>query len=405
MHIYSRTLLLLCLLLAQFAQAQNKPKTAAKPLSQRMADSFMAEYPDSLGPAKSKAARWGYEQGVMLKAVERVWQHTGDKRYFNYVRKVLDYSVQPDGSILGYKMEDYNVDYIPTGRSVLTMSQQFPKEEKYRKAADLLRKQISNQPRTQEGGFWHKKRYPNQMWLDGLYMVEPFYAEYSKLYNQPANFDDIAKQFALIEKYALDSKTGLLYHAYDESKEQKWANKTTGQSPNFWSRGMGWYAMALVDVLDYFPKNHPQRAQLVKDLQRLAPVLTKYQDAKTGGWYQVTDQGTRAGNYIETSSSSMFVYALAKGVRLGYLDKSYQKAAEKGYQGLVKNFIEMEPNGNVSLNGIVSVGGLGGDPYRDGSYEYYLSEPIKKNDFKGYGPFIMASVEMEMANPKSLTSK
>ena len=243
------------------------------------------------------------------------------------------------------------------------------------------------------------------MWLDGLYMVEPFYAEYSKLNNQPANFDDIAKQFALIEKYALDSKTGLLYHAYDESKEQKWANKTTGQSPNFWSRGMGWYAMALVDVLDYFPKNHPQRAQLVKDLQRLAPVLTKYQDAKTGGWYQVTDQGTRAGNYIETSSSSMFVYALAKGVRLGYLDKSYQKAAEKGYQGLVKNFIEIEPSGNVSLNGIVSVGGLGGDPYRDGSYEYYLSEPIKKNDFKGYGPFIMASVEMEMANPKSLTSK
>jgi len=149
-------------------------------------------------------------------------------------------------------------------------------------------------------------------------------------------------------------------------------------------------------VLDYFPKNHPQRVQLIKDLQRLAPVLAKYQDPKTGGWYQVTDQGTRAGNYIETSSSSMFVYALAKGVRLGYLDKSFQKVAQQGYDGLVKNFIETAPDGALVMNGTVSVGGLGGDPYRDGSYEYYLSEKIKKNDFKGVGPFIMASLEMEM---------
>jgi len=394
-----RFLLLGLLVLSQASWAQTKSKAAgtAKPLSQRMADSFMAEYPDSLGIQKSKASRWGYEQGVMLTAVERVGQRTGDKKYLDYVRKIVDYSVQPDGSITGYKNDDYSVDNIPTGRSVLTLAQRYPQETKYRKAADLLRQQITTHPRTKEGGFWHKKRYPNQMWLDGLYMLEPFYAEYSKVYNQPANFDDIAKQFALIEKYCVDAKTGLLYHAYDESKEQKWANKQTGQSPNFWSRGMGWYAMALVDVLDYFPKNHPQRQQLIKDLQRLAPVLTKYQDPKTGGWYQVTDQGTRAGNYIETSSSSMFVYALAKGVRLGYLDKKYAAAAQKGYDGLVKNFIETAPNGALVMNGTVSVGGLGGDPYRDGSYEYYLSEKIKPNDFKGVGPFIMASLEIEAA--------
>ncbi|WP_324677480.1 glycoside hydrolase family 88 protein [Hymenobacter sp. GOD-10R] len=394
-----RFLLLGLMLLSQASWAQTKSKVAgaAKPLSQRMADSFMAEYPDSLGIAKSKAARWGYEQGVMLTALERVGQRTNDPRYFNYVHKIVDYSVQPDGTITGYKSDDYSVDNIPTGRSVLTLAQRFPKETKYRKAADLLRQQLTTHPRTKEGGFWHKKRYPNQMWLDGLYMLEPFYAEYSKIYNEPANFDDIAKQFALIEKYCVDPKTGLLYHAYDESKEQKWANKQTGQSPNFWSRGMGWYAMALVDVLDYFPKSHPQRAQLIKDLQRLAPVLTKYQDPKTGGWYQVTDQGTRAGNYIETSSSSMFVYALAKGTRLGYLDKAFQKVAQQGYDGLVKNFIETTPNGALAMNGTVSVGGLGGDPYRDGSYEYYLSEKIKQNDFKGVGPFIMASLEIEAA--------
>ncbi|GGF26592.1 glycoside hydrolase family 88/105 protein [Hymenobacter cavernae] len=394
-----RFFLLSLLLLSQASWAQTKPKAAAatKPLSQRMTDSFIAEYPDSLGIQKSRIARWGYEQGVMLAAIERVGQRTGDPRYLDYVHKIVDYSVQPDGTITGYKADDYSVDNLPTGRSILTLSQKYPKETKYRKAADLLRQQLTTHPRTKEGGFWHKKRYPNQMWLDGLYMVEPFYAEYSKLFNQPANFDDIAKQFALIEKYCVDPKTGLLYHAYDESKEQKWANKQTGQSPNFWSRGMGWYAMALVDVLDYFPKNHLQRAQLIKDLQRLAPVLAKYQDPKTGGWYQVTDQGTRAGNYIETSSSSMFVYALAKGARLGYLDKKYAAVAQKGYDGLVKNFIETTPDGALVMNGTVSVGGLGGDPYRDGSYEYYLSEKIKKNDFKGVGPFIMASLEIEMA--------
>ncbi|RYU78570.1 hypothetical protein EWM57_13665 [Hymenobacter persicinus] len=363
-----------------------------------MADSFIKWFPDSLGLEQNKAARWGYEQGLMLKALERVWQRTGEQKYLAYIRRTIDYSIGADGSIQRFKLDDYNLDNINTGRTLLTLMQlPGPRQAQYRQAAELLHHQLDGQPRTQEGGYWHKKRYTHQMWLDGLYMAEPFSAEYSQVFNQPTGFDNVALQFAQVEKHLVDPKTGLLYHGYDESREQQWANKTTGQSPNFWGRGMGWYAMALVDVLDYFPKDHPGRAKLIAYLQRLAPVLAKYQDPKTGAWWQVSDQAGRKGNYVEASASCMFVYALQKGVRLGYLDKKYAAVARKGYQGILKEFVQTEPDGTLALNGTVSVGGLGGTPYRDGSYEYYLSEPLKKNDFKGVGPFIMASVEMELA--------
>ncbi|MEI7583277.1 DUF4350 domain-containing protein [Runella sp.] len=373
------------------------------PYSVLMAESFMTWHKDSIAVKEGRPAAWDYEQGLMLKSLEKVWNRTADNKYFEYIRKDLDRYVQKDGSIRTYKYDDLNLDNIPTGRALLMLYQQTqPDKEKYRKAADLLWKQIENQPKTKEGGFWHKKRYPYQMWLDGLFMAEPFSAEYSLIFNHPEHFNDIAKQFSLIEKYAVDAKTGLVYHGYDESKEQKWADPKTGLSPHFWSRAIGWYAMALVDVLDYFPQNHPERANLVKYLQRLAPALVKYQDAKSGVWYQMTTQGTRKGNYFEASGSCMFVYALAKGVRMGYLPSSYLAAAKKGYAGIVKEFVEEEPNGAISLNKTVSVGGLGGTPYRDGSYEYYLSEPIKKNDLKGVGPFIFASVEMEIAAENAL---
>jgi len=390
------------LALSPAAEAQLAP---ARAMSQRMADSFIGWFPDSIVIGNRKTTRWDYEQGLMLKALERVWQRTGDARYLSYVQKDLDLFVQPDGSIRTYKLQDYNLDNLTTGHALLTLSQLSlggtATQQKYIKAAQLLRKQLEEQPRTKEGGFWHKKIYPNQMWLDGLYMAEPFYAEYSKVFNQPTGFNDVAKQFALIEKNLVDPKTGLLYHGYDESREQKWANKQTGQSPNFWDRGMGWYAMALVDVLDYFPQNHPERPNLIKYAQRLAPVLAKYQDVKTGTWSLVVDQGSRQGNYAEASGSSMFVYFLQKGVRMGYLDKKYGQVARKGYDGLLKSFVT-EENGALALNGTVSVGGLGGNPYRDGSFEYYLSEPLRKNDLKGVGPFILASVEMEIATEQGL---
>ncbi|GAB3917332.1 glycoside hydrolase family 88 protein [Larkinella terrae] len=385
-----KSLLLFLLTTCAFAQQ--------KPYSQRMADSFMTWHKDSILIGDRKTARWDYEQGLVLKAFEGVWYRTGDPKYFTYTLNDINQFVRDDGSIRTYAMDEFNIDNVTTGRVLLMLAQQsLPGKEKFQKAAFLLRDQLAKQPRTKEGGFWHKKRYPNQMWLDGLFMAEPFYAEFSRVFNQPENFDDIAKQFALIEKHLVDPKTGLLYHGYDESREQKWADPKTGQSPNFWGRSIGWYAMALVDVLDYFPNDHPQRANLVKYLQRLAPPIVKYQDPKSGCWYQMTTQGARKGNYLEASASCMFVYALAKSVRMGYLDKAFLASAQKGYQGILKNFIETDANGLINLNGTVSVGGLGGTPYRDGSYDYYLSEPIRKNDLKGVGPFIMASLEMEIA--------
>ena len=414
MRVYSSLLLGALLLTGGLTQAQTKTKVKTKrgapaavvatvpAWSQRMADSFMKLYPDTIPPERNRAARWGYEHGLMLNALARVGQRTGQPKYQDYVVKTMDYSIGPDASIRYFKMEDYNLDNINAGRVLLLLYQQprLPRRELYRRAAETLHQQLQNQPHTTEGGYWHKKRYQNQMWLDGLYMAEPFSAEYARLFNQPQDFDHVALQFALVEKHLVDPKTGLLYHGWDEAKTEKWANPQTGLSPNFWSRGIGWYAMALVDVLDYFPKDHPQRPQLIKYLQRLAPVIEKYQDPASGGWWQVTDQGNRAGNYIETSGSCMFVYALQKGVRLGYLDKKYAAVARKGYQGVLAKFVAPQPDGTLALNGTVSVGGLGGNPYRDGSYEYYLSEPIKQNDFKGVGPFIMASLEMELLPKK-----
>ncbi|MFD2718687.1 glycoside hydrolase family 88 protein [Hymenobacter monticola] len=374
-------------------------QTATKPYSQRMADAFISWNPDSIVVGNAKVSRWNYEQGLMYTALERVWERTGDACYYTYIQKDLNRFVQKDGSIRTYKAEEFQLDNVTPGRGLLLLSQlsAVPEQDKYIKAAQLLRKQLDAQPRTKEGGFWHKKIYPNQMWLDGLYMAAPFYAEYSRVFNQPAGLDDVAKQFALIEQHLVDPKTGLLYHGYDESREQPWANKTTGQSPSFWDRAVGWYGMALVDVLDYFPANHPQRPALVKALQRLAPVLAKYQDAKTGTWSLVMGQEGRKGNYAEASGSSMFVYALAKGVRLGYLDKKYAAVAKKGYEGILKTFVATEANGALAYNGTVSVGGLGGKPYRDGTFDYYLTEPLRKNDLKGVGPFILASTEMEIA--------
>lgn len=358
----------------------------------------MKWYPDSIKVSPAKPARWDYEQGLMLKALEKVWVKTGDARYFNYIKKDIDLYVKEDGSIATYKYEDFNIDNVPPGRALLMLYQQsLARKDKYKKAADLLWKQLENQPKTREGGYWHKKRYPYQMWLDGLFMGEPFAAEYSKIFNRPDHFDDIFRQFELIEKYAVDPETGLIYHAYDESREQAWANKETGVSPHFWGRAIGWYAMALVDVLDYFPEEHPQRKTLMAYVQRLAPVIARYQDEASGVWYQIMDLPQREGNYKEASVSCMLVYTLAKAVRMGYISPKYAENARRGYRGILKEFVEEEKDGSLSLNKTVSVGGLGGNPYRDGSFAYYLSEPIRKNDLKGVGPFIFASLEMEAA--------
>lgn len=373
-----------------------------------MAVTIMTTYPDSLVVKKyithgdtrveekkpSRPAVWDYEQGVVLKGIESLGVHTKDPAYFNYMHKIMDHFVMSDGTIRTYDLLDYNIDDITPGRILLTLYRS-AHEEKYRKAATLLREQLDWQPRTKEGGFWHKHRYPYQMWLDGLYMGEPFYAEYASLFSRTADFDDIANQFVWTEQHLRDAKTGLLYHGWDESKQQRWADPVTGRSPEFWARAMGWYAMALVDVLDYFPKDHPRQKEIIAIFQRLASAVKAYQHP-SGVWYQVMDKADVKGNYAEASASCMFVYAIAKGVRLGYLEKSFDAVSVKGFEGILKNFIETDDQGLVHLTKTCSGAGLGGNPYRDGSFEYYIKEPLRVDDLKGMGPFIQASVEIEM---------
>ena len=344
---------------------------------------------------KNRPAVWNYEMGVVLTGFEKLALKNGNQQYLDYTKKIIDHFIAADGSIRTYVMEEYNMDNMPTGRQLLHLYQQ-TREEKYKKAADILNQQLAWQPRNKAGGYWHKLKYPTQMWLDGLYMAQPFAAEYAKMFNDTNRFDDIVKQFVLMEKVSRDAKTGLLFHGWDESHLQKWANPKTGLSPQFWSRAMGWYMMGLVDVLDYIPVNHKGRTQLISILNRLSTAVIKFQDKKEGVWWQVTDKAGTALNYLESSSSAMFIYGLAKAVRLGYINKSFQPAVKKGYEGLIKNFVEVDASGIVHYTKAVAGAGLGGIPYRDGSYDYYVNEPKRDDDLKAIGPFIQACIEYDL---------
>jgi unsaturated rhamnogalacturonyl hydrolase len=243
------------------------------------------------------------------------------------------------------------------------------------------------------------------MWLDGSYMGGSFYAECASLFGPPSAFDDVARQMHLMDLHTYDPAHGLFYHGWDAARSQPWANPVTGTSSNFWGRAIGWYAMALVDTLDYFPTNHPARPQLIATFNKLCAGMLKYQDPKTGLWYQVVDQGSRPGNYLEATVSPMMVYALAKGVRLGYLPHDYLAAAEKGYRGIIKNFITEDSGSQWSLQHCCSVAGLGGSPsnghYRDGGFAYYIGEPVVKNDLKGISPFVLDGIELQpLLNPQ-----
>ena len=365
--------------------------------SERMLISEMKRFPESWMLDFHKKPKWSYPNGLVLMAAKRVYDETQKEEYFNYIYSYPDTMVNSKGEILTYSFDKANLDMLKSGDVLLYLYDK-TKEERFLKAIQTLRKQIDIQPRTTDGGFWHKKRYTHQMWLDGLFMAEPFYAKYTSMFNKGDEatkaYNDIVHQFDLIQKHTKDPVTGLLYHGWDESKEQAWANKETGTSPNFWSRAMGWYGMAIVDVLDDFPKNHPGRERLIAYLNEFSEALVKVQDQKTGLWYQVLDQGNRDGNYLEATGSSMFAYAFAKGANKGYLPKKYKNIALKAYNGILNNLISVE-NGVVNLNQCCAVAGLGGNPYRDGSYEYYVNEQIRSNDPKGTGAFILASLELD----------
>ena len=384
---------------ASRSESQAKPAAAVKPMSVRMADSVMARDPNPI-TIDAVRPKWEYVQGLVLKGVFAVGEKTSEAKYYDYAKSYYDQMIDEKGEIKTYDLTEYNIDRVNPGKALFSLYAK-TKDEKYKLATELLRRQMKDHPRTKEGGFWHKKRYPFQMWLDGLYMGSPFLAQYARVFDEPALFDDVVNQFVWMEKHARDARTGLLYHGYDESRAQKWADPATGLSKEFWGRAMGWYAMGLVDTLDFIPEGHPRRGELVAILGRLAVAVKKVQDPKTGVFWQVLDKGSRAGNYLESSASTMFAYALMKGARQGSLEARFGALGRKIHEGVIKEFITSDDKGVMNIHRVCQVAGLGGDPnggfFRDGTFEYYVNEKIRSNDPKAVGPFILAALEYESA--------
>ncbi len=368
--------------------------------SVRLAESEMKRKGETMFHGGAPRARWDYTTSLFGLSLLKLAEITGTERYADYGAKTVTSFIQPDGSIATYRMEEYNIDMIPPGKVLLHLWEQGRRDAPLKTALDTLITQMQRHPRTSEGGYWHKLRYPHQMWLDGLFMASPFLAHYGKVFEEPARFDDVANQITLMDRHAYDPKSGLYYHAWDEKREQPWADKQTGTSPHFWGRAVGWWSMALVDSLDFFSPTHPEVEHINDILRRTADGIAKWQDPKTGLWWQVMDQGPREGNYLEATCSSMFVYSLAKGINRGYLPRDkYLPVVLKAYEGIIRDFIRTDADGTISLTRCCEVAGLGytnsKGRARDGSFEYYISEPIIDNDLKGVGPFIMAGIEVQ----------
>lgn len=370
-----------------------------EPMSEKMVRSQMSRCPEAtyLDYAEGRL-KWGYTPGLELKAFLDVYERYGGKDIYDYVLRWYDEAVNADGTIKTYSVEKYNVDLICPGRSLFYFYDKTG-EEKYLKAIELLKSQIDAQPRTSEGAFWHKRIYPHQIWLDGVYMAEPFYAEYAGRYlegeAQAEAYREIVNEFLVAAKHTYDPVTKLYRHAWDESRSMFWCDPQTGQSQHCWGRALGWYCMAIVEVLDFLPQDFAERERLIDLLRGICAELPKWADPESGVWYQVLDQPGREGNYLEATCSAMFSYTFLKGVRMGYLDAELLPYAKKLYEDVVAEFISTDGQGRISLEKCCSVGGLGGSSMRMGDFAYYLSEKVRPNDSKGVGPFIWASLEME----------
>lgn len=389
MRIYS-TILLLAMFAACSLKQQPKPDTNEISWAVKFADAVMSRH-DSLIYYNGNKPKYEYDLAFLGSAIDQLGNI--DKKYADYMKSYIDYFVQKDGTINGHKLTDYNIDRIRPGLNMLDLYERTG-DKKYKIAIETLVSQMETQPRTNAGGFWHKKIYPSQMWLDGLYMASPFLARYAHDFNQAKWFDEVTFQLKEVYKETLDEKTGLIYHAWDESREQRWCNSETGQSKHFWSRATGWYIMALVDVLDYLPENHTDRQELISILNNLSEALIKVQDEKTGLWYQVLDMGGKEGNYLEASGTAMFIYAFAKGAKKGYLDNKYMDIADKAFDSMVENMVKTGDDGLPVLTNTCGACGLGGNPYREADYNYYVTEKQIDNDQKGVAPFILAAIEL-----------
>ncbi len=365
------------------SSAQNLPAPTGDPAQSPVLDRVLREWPAGRISTVKRPGEWAYEEGVLLDGVTAMWRVTGDGRLFSYIKAAVDRSVDPKGLIhmdndAPFPAAGHSMDDIEMGRSVL-MLYRVTRQERYYTAARFLHDQMAQQPKNPSGGYWHKQIYPNQMWLDGAYMSEPFLANYARTFDQPADFKEVANQLLLMNQHMRDPKSGLLHHGWDESKQMAWADKSTGLSPEVWGRAMGWYAMALVDVLDRMPADAPERPALEDVTRQVLASVIRYQDPTSGLWWQVMDKRAQKGNFPEASASCMFVYAIAKAVRLNVLPLADEQYAQRGWAAIQKQFVR--PDG--TLTGTVKVAGLGGTPYRSGTYDYYIGEPTGDNDAKG----------------------
>ena len=386
------SLIIVCLFLSCSGAGQSeKSDNPENSWAVRMANTVLAQSSDSLIHYVSGQPEWAYDVAFLGMAVDRLGNI--DPKYSDFLHNWVDYFVQPDGMVTDYRLDEYNLDRIFPGRNVLTVFKRNP-EPKYKIALDNFIEQLKTHPKTESGGYWHKNIYPWQMWLDGIFMASTYMVQYADAFNAREWFDVATTQVRMIYEKTLDPSSGLLMHAWDESLSQRWCDPVTGQSLYPWSRAMGWYTMAILDILDYLPEDHPDRNDLILILQKTCHALLRVQDQNSGLWYQVLNQGGRYGNYLEGSGSAMYIYVYAKGARLGYLDNIYRDVAGKAFESFIKELVTVDENGLVTIHNICGGCGLGGKPYRDGSYKYYISEKRVDNDAKGVAPFILAAIEL-----------
>lgn len=349
-------------------------------------------------PAEMK---WHYSHAFVMSAILKSAMMEKNEKIIQWVKQKFDEFILKDGEIKGYNSQEFNLDSIQPGNLAFDFYK-ITGEEKYKKIIQKLYEQLQNQPRNRSGGFWHKKIYPWQMWLNGFYMYAPFYARYGIEFGNKNDIQDLILQISLVENHFKDEKTGLLYQAWDESHKQLWVESENGCSPIIFARAVGWYAMALVDILDFIPNDkdyHVFRNVILRAANSLINPLISCQDKTCGMWYQVMDRPNHKGNYHETSASAMFVYFFYKMIRNNYVADETGKilaAAENGYKGIYNKIVE-DSNGEIHVTGICDRAGLGGNPYRDGSYKYYIEQPVVSDDYKGIGAFIYAAREYEMA--------
>lgn len=340
---------------------------------------------------QGKKPHWNYIDGCMITALMEISAIKGDERYFEFAERFIDYYVREDGSILGYSIDKYNLDDINEGRVLFELYERTGKE-KYRLAIEKHKEHLDTQPRTELGSFWHKLIYPNQVWLDGIYMAQVFSTLYAK--HSDGDYSDPVMQIKNVRRYMKDAKSGLYYHGFDCTRSMFWADKGTGLSKNFWLRSIGWFAVAIVDIIDIMGENADK--ELIEIFRDLMESMIKYRDEGSKMYCQVVNLPDKEGNYLETSGSSMIAYAMMKGARIGVIDKQFSTLGKETFDGICERYLGFDDEGNLSLGGICLVAGLGPENNlrRDGSYEYYISEPVVENDAKGVAPFILCYTEV-----------